>query len=476
MATTSKLHVNNTLTRSTELFQPIDDLSVGMYVCGPTVQSAPHLGHGRSAVAFDAIRRYLIFRGYHVTYVRNITDVEDKIIAAAEESGETTEELAERIAGSFAEAYDALGVMQPDVEPKATEHIDEMLDLIQRLIDGGLAYARDGDVYFSVRKLDDYGKLSGRNVDDLRAGARVEVSDAKDDPLDFALWKAAKPGEPSWDAPWGEGRPGWHIECSAMAAKYLGESFDIHGGGTDLIFPHHENEIAQSEGASGEKFARYWLHNGMVNLGGEKMSKSTGHLIDLSTAIERFGGPTVRLFYLRAHYRSPLDFSEDLLGEASSSLRRIRGLLDRADASDVEPDHDVMERFVERMDDDFNTPEALGVVFETVREANRKLDDGEDAAGLVSAVREMIDVLGLDEAEGDSADLTDLEGRIRTLADEVGVDPAEDPATTLDRIVARRAQARSDRDFDLSDRIRDSLSEMGIAVEDGADGSSWHRR
>ena len=381
---TSTLHLTNTLSRASEPLEPIVDGKIGMYVCGPTVQSAPHVGHGRSAVAFDAIRRYLGFRGYDVTYVRNITDVEDKIIAAAEETGETTDELAARVAGSFSAAYASLAVLEPDVEPKATEHIAEMLELIQRLIDRGLAYAvDDGDVYFSVRMLEQYGKLSGRNVDDLRSGARVEVSETKNDPLDFALWKSAKPGEPSWDAPWGAGRPGWHIECSAMAAKYLGESFDIHGGGSDLIFPHHENEIAQSEGASGEVFAKYWLHNGMVNLGGEKMAKSTGHVIGLEEAIARFGGPAVRLFYLRAHYRSPLEFSEDLLDEAVTSLRRISSLVERAgDTGDAVADPAVMERFIVKMDDDFNTPEALGVVFETVREANRELDSGEDASSM----------------------------------------------------------------------------------------------
>ena len=267
------IKVFNTLGRRVEDFEPQESGKVGMYICGPTVQSEPHLGHGRFAVVFDMIRRYLEWRGFEVTYVRNITDVEDKIIAAANESGESMAERAERMAGIFHGVFDALGVRPPDVEPKATEHIPEMLSMIAELIDRGLAYpAENGDVYFSVRTLESYGRLSGRKVDELRSGARVEVSDIKHDPLDFAVWKAAKPGEPAWDAPWAPGRPGWHIECSAMAKRHLGVTFDIHGGGADLIFPHHENEIAQSEGANGALFARYWLHNGMVNLGGEKMS------------------------------------------------------------------------------------------------------------------------------------------------------------------------------------------------------------
>ena len=474
---TSTLRLSNTLTRVTERFEPLDDAKVGMYVCGPTVQSAPHLGHGRSAVAFDAIRRYLQFRGFDVTYVRNITDVEDKIIAAAEESGETTDELASRVAKSFADAYADLAVLEPDVEPKATEHIPEMIELIERLIDRGLAYARDdGDVYFSVRSLEQYGKLSGRNVDELRSGARIEVSDAKVDPLDFALWKSAKPGEPSWDAPWGAGRPGWHIECSAMAAKYLGESFDIHGGGTDLIFPHHENEIAQSEGASGKPFAKYWLHNGMVNLGGEKMSKSTGHLIGLDEAIARYGGSAVRLFYLRAHYRSPLDFSEDLAEEAVTSLRRISGLVERAGEVAGDADPDVIDRFVEKMDDDLNTPEALGVLFETVRDANRRLDAGSDAGALVAALTAMLDVLGIELPTDEARDLSDLSDQVSALASDLGVEPADAPSATIDRLVERRSTARSERDFALSDEIRDRLGELGIVIEDGADGSQWHRR
>ncbi|MFP5331363.1 MAG: cysteine--tRNA ligase, partial [Acidimicrobiia bacterium] len=355
MQPVSQIHVFNTLGRSLQAFEPQHPEKVGMYVCGPTVQSDPHLGHGRFAVAFDVIVRYLRWRGFDVTYVRNITDVEDKIIAAAAETGETTEELAARVAARFAEAFEALGVLAPDHEPRATEHIDGMIRIIERLIERGLAYPEEnGDVYYSVRTLESYGKLSGRKPDELRAGARVEVDEFKHDPLDFALWKAAKPGEPSWDSPWGPGRPGWHIECSAMSSEFLGDTFDIHGGGNDLIFPHHENEIAQSEGATGKPFARYWLHSGMVNLSGEKMSKSTGHIIGLHEAIAQYGGTAVRLFYLRAHYRSPLEFSEELVADAKASLDRIGRVLGRTEPGGA-PDVGVIARFVEKMDADFAT-------------------------------------------------------------------------------------------------------------------------
>ncbi|MBT8240582.1 MAG: cysteine--tRNA ligase [Acidimicrobiia bacterium] len=472
----SHIRVTNMLTRRTEDFVPVSGNQVRIYVCGPTVQSAPHLGHGRAAVAFDMIRRYLVYRGYDVTFVRNITDVEDKIIAAAAETGETTEELSARVAKAFGEAYDGLAVLEPDVEPKATEHIPEMLEMIERLIDRGLAYPTDaGDVYYSVRMLESYGRLSGQDVDEMRAGTREIVGDLKHDPVDFAVWKAAKPGEPAWDSPWGPGRPGWHIECSAMAQRYLGETFDIHGGGTDLIFPHHENEIAQSEGANGVPFAKYWLHNGMVNLGGEKMAKSTGHLIGLAEAIEQFGGDVVRLFYLRAHYRSPLEFSEALMDEARTSLGRISKLLDRVDYSAHDAEPEVIESFIERMDDDFNTPEALALVFDTVKEANRRADAGGSAASLAAAVAEMLDVLGIDIEDTDS-DLSEVSNEVRVLAAALGVEAGVSTADTLDRLLERRSVARAERDFGTSDRIRDELASIGISIEDGADGSQWHRR
>ncbi len=452
------ISVYNTLGRRLEPLETRDAGKVGMYVCGPTVQSEPHLGHGRFAVVFDAIRRYLEWRGYDVTFVRNITDVEDKIIAAAHEAGETMSERAERMVARFQATFEALGVRDPDIEPRATEHIPEMIELISRLIDRGLAYpAANGDVYFRVRAMEKaYGKLSGRNVDEMRAGARIEVNEAKDDPLDFALWKAAKPGEPSWDSPWAPGRPGWHIECSAMASRYLGSDFDIHGGGADLIFPHHENEIAQSEGADGARFSRYWLHNGMVNLEGEKMSKSTGILVDLAEAIEAYGGTAVRLLYLRAHYRSPLEFSEALVAEANDALERIRRVLERAPRQPgVEPDAAVLDRFRAAMDDDFGTPNAIGVLFDAVREVNRRLDSGEPAAGMAAAVDEMVEVLG-------------IRPEVRSFAG----GPSDDDVEAL---VAARNEARAARNFAEADRIRDELAGLGIVIEDGAGGTRWHR-
>ncbi|MGD2102593.1 MAG: cysteine--tRNA ligase [Acidimicrobiia bacterium] len=450
------IRVHNTMERATVDFVTRDEGRVGIYVCGPTVQSEPHVGHGRYAVSFDVIRRYLMWRGLEVTYVSNVTDVEDKIIAAAAESGEPVEQLAARMAKRFANAFRKLGVLPPDIEPKATEHVPEMLDLIGTLVERGLAYVRDGDVYFSVRALDDYGRLSGRRPDELRAGHRVEVDEAKDDPLDFALWKAAKPGEPVWDSPWGPGRPGWHIECSAMAERYLGRDFDIHGGGLDLIFPHHENEVAQSEGATGETFARYWLHNGMVNLGGEKMAKSTGRLVGLESVLDEHGGRALRFLYARAHYRSPIEYSEELLADATESLERLDRF--RARVEPGEPDPDAIRRFEEVMDDDFGTPQAVSLVFDLVREGNRALDAGEDASGLAGAVEEIVGVLGLDDAEAaprSSQGPTDAE---------------------IEGLVAARNAARSNRRYDEADQIRDQLEAAGVAIEDGPDGTRWVRR
>ena len=442
--------------RKTVPFEPRDEGKVGMYVCGPTVQSEPHIGHGRYAVAFDVIRRYLSWRGFDVTYVSNVTDVEDKIIAAAEELGEPVEELAVRMAERFTDNFKRLGVLPPDVEPKATEHIPEMLELIERLIDRGLAYPRDGDVYFSVNTFEAYGKLSGRRPAELRSGYRIEIDESKEDPLDFALWKAAKPGEPTWDSPWGPGRPGWHIECSAMASKYLGEGFDIHGGGLDLIFPHHENEVAQSEGVSGEIFARYWLHNGMVELGGEKMSKSTGKLVDLQEILDRRGGRALRLLYVRAHYRSPIEYSERLLEDAAEALDRLDRFRERVPAGD--PDEEALGRFTAAMDDDFATSRAVSVLFDLVREGNRIADGGGHAAELAGAVGVIVDVLGLDDAE------------------EAPV--AEGPMSDgeIDELLAQRESARAGKDFARADEIRDRLVDAGIVIEDGPDGTRWIRR
>ena len=462
-------------------FQPLERGRVRMYVCGPTVQSEPHLGHGRSAVAFDAIRRYLTWRGYRVTYVRNVTDVDDKIIAAARRKGVSPEELVDGMTARFRECFRALNVSPPDEEPAATAHIGEMQELIARLVERGLAYPSGGDVYFRVREADGYGKLSGRNPDQLRAGARVEPGEHKRDPLDFALWKGAKPGEPSWESPWGAGRPGWHIECSAMSAKYLGIPFDIHAGGADLIFPHHENEIAQSEGADGGRLANYWLHNGMVNLQGEKMSKSTGRLVDLAGALAQAGGAALRLFYLRSAYRSPLEFSAGHLDEAAAGLERLRAFRRRT-APGAPPDPDVLARFTEAMDDDFNTAEGLAVLFEAVREGNTRLDRGRSADGLAASAAEMTTVLGLDlgpdarddrDGLGGLGDLTDAAG-LASLARAFGV-IGDDPGQLLDGLIAARSRARASREWATADGIRDGLARIGILLEDTADGVRWHR-
>jgi cysteinyl-tRNA synthetase len=465
------MQVFNSLGRILETFVPREEGKVSMYVCGPTVQSEPHLGHGRAAVAFDVMRRYLRWRGYEVTHAQNVTDIEDKIIAAANEKGVQVEDLAAEMTARFDACYRSLAVERPDMEPRATEHIGQMLDLIQSLIDRDLAYPAGGDVYFAVRALPGYGKLSGRNLDDLQSGARVAIGEAKRDPLDFALWKGAKPGEPQWESPWGPGRPGWHIECSAMAAEYLGEGFDIHGGGTDLIFPHHENEIAQSEGAGARPFARYWLHNEMLNLGGEKMAKSTGHVIDLATAIDRYGGAAVRLFYLRAHYRSPLEYSEQLLDDASTALERLRAFCRRSDGSESEPDPDLIGRFTEAMDDDFNTADALAVVFEAVKEGNRRLDTGTDSGPVVEAFGVMIGVLGLELDVGVAGE---LDPALVKIAARFGVNEAS-TEDTMEALLIRRALAREERDWSTSDAIRDDLAGIGMIVEDTADGARWHR-
>jgi len=461
------MEVFNTLGRTRTELRTRDEGKVAMYVCGPTVQARPHLGHGRSVVVFDVIVRYLRWRGYDVTYVRNVTDVEDKIIAAAAGEHVDIEDVVRRSYEAFADAYERLGVLPPTVEPRATEHIPDMIGLIEQLIDRGHAYVAGGDVYYAVRSFPAYGALSGRDLDDLRAGARVEPGVNKRDPLDFALWKAAKPGEPSWPSPWGPGRPGWHIECSAMSRKYLGDGFDIHGGGQDLIFPHHENEIAQSEGATGRTFARYWLHNGMVNLGGEKMAKSTGHVVDLLEALDRFDPLAVRLFYLRTHYRKPVEFSEEAVRDAASSLQRLWAFRRRAGKAGDAPDETVMDGFVAAMDDDFDVAGALAVLFEAVREGNRRLDASRDVASLAAAYDEIVGVLGVAEPEGG---LGDLAGAIAELAERFGAAGAD-----VEALLVRREQAREQREWALADAIRDALAELGIVVEDTADGARWHR-
>ena len=456
------MRLYNTLTREVEPFTTRDEGRVGMYVCGPTVQNVPHFGHARAAVIPDVLRRWLTYRGYEVFFVRNITDVEDKIIERAAQENRPAAAVAETYTRIYEEQMGRLNVLPPDVAPRATGHIIEMIGLIERLVEVGVAYEGGGDVFFSVRKFDNYGRLSGRNVDDLRSGARIEPTERKRDPLDFVLWKSAKPGEPSWTSPWGRGRPGWHIECSAMAAKYLGTAFDIHAGGLDLIFPHHENEIAQSEAASGRRFARYWVHNGMVTLDEEKMSKSVGNVIGLGEALERFGANVLRLFLLSAHYRSPVDFSEERLAEArtgfdrwSAFLRATRDLPERDKGSEAVAI--ARKRFADALDDDLGTPAAQAALFDLAREGNRALEQGDrdTAAEVRSALLELTGVLGF--TFDDSDDSSSL------------------VAPLVEELLQLRLEARNRKDFDTADGIRARLAAIGIVVEDSADGARWHR-
>ncbi len=458
------LKIHNDLTRSKEVFEPLEPGKVRMYVCGMTVYDLCHLGHARVMVVFDVVYRYLKALGFDVTYVRNITDIDDKIIARANERGEPFTDLTERFIAAMHEDAAALGVLSPDLEPRATEHLPGIIAMIERLIERGHAYVADnGDVYYDVRSFPEYGKLSGKSIDDLEAGARVEPGEAKRDPLDFALWKAAKPGEPAWDSPWGSGRPGWHIECSAMSTQALGDTFDIHGGGADLTFPHHENEIAQSEGATGHPFVRYWMHNGFVRINDEKMSKSLGNFFTVREVLERYRPEAIRYFILTSHYRSPLNYDDSQLDQAGAALTRfytaLRGLPENEPAG-----AEAFEaRFHAAMQDDFNTPEALAVMFELVREINRLRQEGSQAAaGLGAALRRMGDVLGILQEDpetwlrGDSAD--------------DGLDDAE-----IETLIAQRAQAKAEKNWAEADRIRDQLQQAGIVLEDGPGGTTWRR-
>jgi cysteinyl-tRNA synthetase len=464
-----KLH--NTLSGRVEEFVPLVPGKVGMYVCGVTVYDRSHIGHARALVTFDVLFRYLRFLGYDVTFVRNFTDVDDKIITRAQQAGISALDLAEANIRSFAEDVKAVGCLPPTIEPRATEHIDGMIELIQELIGKGLAYPADGDVYYAVDKFPDYGKLAKRKLDDMIAGARVEVDERKHHPMDFALWKGTKPGEPWWDSPWGKGRPGWHIECSVMSTTFLGQPFDIHGGGTDLIFPHHENEIAQSEGAKGCTFSRYWVHNGMVNIGQEKMSKSLGNFMTVQEAAARVGGEAVRLFVVGTHYRGPLEFSPDRLDESGRALTRLYETLARADAvapvpANTQPDSAVMNEFGAAMDDDMNTARAIGVIFETVRTINRLLDENQTAAvvPLRRAVTEMASVLGIGIQDPRAV----LERAKRDHLADADID-----STAIERLIADRNAARKARDFKQADAIRAELKAKGIVLEDTAAGTIW---
>ena len=476
------LHFYNTLSGKDEQFTPFTPGKVRMYVCGVTVYDRSHIGHARALVTFDVVYRYLKFLGYDVTFIRNFTDVDDKIINRANERGITSQELSDLYIREFNEDMTALRCLPPTHEPRATQHIPEMIAIIQELEAKGLAYAADGDVYFTVDKFPTYGKLSHRRLDDMMAGARIEVDERKHHPMDFALWKSSKPGEPTWESPWGPGRPGWHIECSAMASKYLGQPFDIHGGGSDLIFPHHENEIAQSEGAKGVEFARYWLHNGMVTVEQEKMSKSLGNFLTIKDALTKTTPEVLRFVLLSTHYRMPLDFSMQKVEEAEKGLTRIYETLARVDeavkvlsphssgprTSDLGPrtGPELRTRFVEAMDDDCNTARALGIVFETIREMNRSLDAGQttELAATRAELVAIASVLGI---------MNEVPAQFLEAQKQGGLAQSQLTPERIEQLIAERAAARKAKDFKRGDEIRNQLAEQGVILKDSATGTTW---
>jgi len=470
------LTLYNDLTRCKEEFMPLIQGKVGFYVCGPTVYDFIHIGNARPFVVFDVLRRYMEHKGLEVIYVQNFTDIDDKMINKANELGISVEELAERFINAYFEDIAPLGVKRATVHPLATKHIDEIIDLISRIMENGHAYVTEGNVYFDVKSFPEYGKLSGQSIEELQAGARIEVDVRKRHPLDFVLWKAQKAGEPWWDSPWGPGRPGWHIECSAMAMKYLGETVDIHGGGSDLIFPHHENEIAQAEAATGKQFVRYWVHNGYLLINKEKMSKSLGNILTVREIIKKYQPLAVRLFILGAHYRSPLDFSDESLTQATRSLQRLRNCysdlmfhLERSQEKDV-PDtwlNDIVDegygRFCEALDDDCNTAAALGAVFEGVREINNYLKENvtPDKRALINArkffatVEDIMGIIGIET--------------ILAKTEEI-------PSSEIERLIKERDEARKMRDFARADSIRNELADRGIILEDTPFGTRWKRK
>ena len=457
------MKIYNTLTRQKEEFIPLVEGKVSMYSCGPTVYNYFHIGNARPFITFDTLRRYFEYRGYDVTFVQNFTDIDDKMINRANEEGITVKQLADRFIKEYFTDAKALNIKPATVHPKATEHIPEIIELVQKLVNSGKAYEVNGDVYFSTVTDPEYGKLSGQDIQDLRSGARVDVNEIKRDPLDFALWKAEKPGEPSWDSPWGKGRPGWHIECSAMSMKYLGESFDIHGGGQDLIFPHHENEIAQSECATCKTFARYWMHNGYINIDNRKMSKSLGNFFTVREVSEEFDMMAVRLFMLSAHYRNPINYSRELIEQANSALIRMRNCeenlcrIEGLGLSQTEQEvqltgklEEYRARFIEAMDDDLNTADALGVLFDLVRDANIAFHDSGSPKG-AKAVRGLLE------------ELCDVLGILLKKEEE------EIPAEILE-MAEQRKQARLEKNYALSDELRDRAKEMGYLFEDTKQG------
>ena len=466
------IQFTNTMTRRKEPFVPLVPGKVKMYVCVPTVYNYIHIGNARPAIVFDTLRRYLKYRGFDVTFVQNITDVDDKLIRVANEEGTTVKEVADRFTDAYNEDLKSLNVMPPDIQPRVMQTIPEIIEFIEGLIEKGYAYESEGDVYFRTGRFDEYGKLSHQPLDDLQAGARVDINEKKEHPLDFALWKAAKDKEVSWSSPWGEGRPGWHIECSAMALKFLGEQIDIHAGGSDLVFPHHENEIAQSECFTGKVFARYWLHNGMLNIDNEKMSKSLGNFLLTRDLVQQFGGQLIRFFMLQGHYRNPINFSDELLEQAANSLERMKTAYHNLNhrlqtAREVEPNgqaeqqaqmiHHLRERFVKEMDDDLNTANALTVLFEVVKEANQYMLNQNVGREEITAYKELL------------LELTGVLGIIFEQEQEL-LD------SEIDALIVERTEARASRNFARADEIRDLLAAKGIVLEDTPQGVRWRRK
>ena len=467
------MRIYNTLTQQKEEFIPIEKNKVRMYVCGPTVYNYIHIGNARPAIFFDTVRRYFEYKGYEVNYVSNYTDVDDKIIKRALEEGISSTEVAERYIMEFKKDMDILNVLPATCHPKATEEIDDMIEMISILIEKGYAYEKNGTVYFRTRSFEEYGKLSKKNIDDLEAGARIAVSDEKDDPMDFVLWKPKKEGEPCWTSPWGDGRPGWHIECSVMSSKYLGDQIDIHGGGEDLIFPHHENEIAQSEAATGKPFAKYWMHNAFINIDNKKMSKSEGNFFTVRDITKEYSGQIIRFFMLNAHYRSPLNFSRDLIEAAKNSLTRIITSVEqlefllKSDAltseeisdseSSILQEADLLQRkFEDAMEDDFNTADAIAAIFELVKLANINCN-----------------------SDNSIKFITSMRDRIVALCGILGIEALKEEEILpeeIERLIEERQTARKNKDYAKADKIRDTLLERGIILEDTREGVKWKRK
>lgn len=458
------LKIYNSITRQKQEFKPITPGKVGMYVCGVTVYDLCHIGHGRTFVSFDMIVRYLRYAGYEVNFQRNITDIDDKIIKRANENQEDCNTLTDRLIGEMHKDFDALNMIRPDFEPRATLHIAEIIDMVERLLARGHAYvAADGDVLFSVASFPEYGRLSGQNLEQLQAGARVEVDDNKQNPMDFVLWKMSKPGEPTWESPWGPGRPGWHIECSAMNSKHLGLHFDIHGGGSDLQFPHHENEIAQSCCAHDTPYVNYWMHTGMVMVDREKMSKSLGNFFTIRDVLGHYDAETVRYFLLSGHYRSQINYSEENLKQARAALERLYTAIKDVDLTVAPaPAEEFVAKFKAVMDDDFNTPEAYSVLFDMVREINRlKTTDMAQASAMAVAMKQLADVLGLLHQAPDAF----FKG-----------EGSDDEVAEIEALIVERNRARAEKDWPAADVARNRLNELGVVLEDGPSGTTWRKK